>query len=631
VIVQEGVLTTDSSASGTMRACSPTRMANGKKGLKMRAAARPRISTAERSQKNREHRSMAQASRALNSSTLAFLPALLMVICFLGPSARCEPSHSDQGGPVVHVSSGQLRGALGGGTAVFLGIPYAAPPVGLLRWREPLPPNPWAGIRDATKPGSVCVQNEAGVGNFIKPLAAAYGTTYNIVPLSSSEDCLFLNVWIPDWPHQTHLPVMVWLHGGSNRVGSGTEDSYDGTALASHGVIVVTLNYRLGVLGFFAHPELTAESPHRSSGNYGLLDQIAALRWVQQNIAQFGGDPANVTLFGESAGSIDATVLMASPLTGNLFRRVIAESGTAFGLGPERSVAYMEPLGVAVGKAAGAQPGSQIEALRKLPAAQVAQIENSLIASQFKGYDPNASVVDGWVLPQSPAKAFASGAIEKVDLLAGLNAREFSAFRIGAEAAQKQSGHPAAKPGLGQQILQFADATRPLYGNWTDIAVATYMSKIIAHGAPALDQATNDILIACPVGAEAAMVTSAGQRAFVYRFERSVPGPGESTLGSFHALELPYVFDTFPAHTFSWLPFTSTDHKLSAVMQTYWTNFAKSGDPNGPGLPQWAAWHTDKEPYIVFSTNGDPVPQESFSPSFCHLSPDRLKQQLGSM
>ena len=554
-----------------------------------------------------------------------------MVIVFLLQYAQCAPSHSDSNSPIVHVSSGQLRGTLQNGTAVFLGIPYAAPPVGPLRWREPQPPAPWTGVRDATKPGSACVQNEAGVGSFIKPLAAAYGVAYNIVPVSSSEDCLFLNAWVPGWPHQSHLPVMVWLHGGSNRVGSGTEDGYDGTALASHGVIVVTLNYRLGVMGFFAHPELTAESPHHSSGNYGLLDQIAALQWVQQNIAQFGGDPANVTLFGESAGSIDATVLMASPLSQNLFRRVIAESGSAFGLGPERSVAYMEPLGVAVGKAAGAQPESQLATLRKLPAAQVAQIENSLIATQFKGYDPNASVVDGWVLPQSPAKAFASGTIEKVDLLAGLNAREFSAFRVGAEAAQKQSGQPPAKPGLGQQIAQFADATRPLYGNWTDLAVAGYMGKIIVHGTPALDQATNDILGACPVGAEAAMVTSAGQHAFVYRFERSVPGPGESNLGAFHALEIPYVFNTFQVHTFSWLPFTPTDHKLSAVMESYWTNFAKSGDPNGPGLPLWSAWRTGKEPFLAYSESGDAIPKENFSPSFCHLSPDRLKQQLANM
>ena len=258
-----------------------------------------------------------------------------------------------------------------------------------------------------------CMQNVAGTDNFIEPLAAAYGAEFTRKPVDPSEDCLYLNVWTPRLQSGAQLPVMVWLHGGSNRVGSGSEAGYDGRVLASYGVVVVTVNYRLGAMGFFAHPELTAESPHHSSGNYGLLDQIAALQWVQQNIAQFGGDPGNVTLFGESAGSIDATTLMTSPLAKNLFRRVIAESGPAFGLGPERTVAQMEPFGVAVGKEAGAQPGSQLEALRKLPALQITQIEDRLIASQFKGYDPNASIVDGWVLPQSPAKAFALGNIQR--------------------------------------------------------------------------------------------------------------------------------------------------------------------------------------------------------------------------
>lgn len=562
---------------------------------------------------------------------LAALCGLLLCPALLHASADRAAAHQDPGGPVVHVSTGQLRGVLRGSTAVFLGIPYAAPPVGALRWREPQPAASWTGVHDASKPGNSCSQVPTGIELFIKPMADAYHAPYNIVPVSTSEDCLFLNVWVDHLAAAKGLPVMVWLHGGSNRAGSGAEEGYDGTGLASHGVIVVTLNYRLGVMGFFAHPELTAESPHHSSGNYGLLDQIAALRWVQENIAQFGGDPGNVTLFGESAGSIDATTLMASPLTKGLFRRVIAESGPAFGLEPQQDVAKMERLGTAVGNAAGAQTGSQIEALRKLPASQVAQIENGLIASRFKGYDPNGSIVDGWVLPQSPAKAFATGAIEETDLLAGMNAREFAAFRVGAAAAQKASGQPAPKVKLSDQISQFAAATRPLYGGWTDMAVASYMAKILIHGASAIDQATGDIVLGCPIGAEAAMVTAAGQRAFVYRFERSVAGPGEAELGSFHALELPYVFDTFQVHTFSWLAFNATDHRLSGIIEGYWTNFAKSGDPNGGGLPHWSNWNTDKEPYLAFTESGDAVPREDFSPNYCHLSPNRLKEQLGNM
>ena len=538
--------------------------------------------------------------------------------------------HAAPKGPLLHLASGAIEGHAMGETAVFNGIPFAAPPVGPLRWREPQPVAPWSGTLDATKPSHPCMQSLQGVDNFIQPLAETYGVAYAPQQLDPSEDCLYLNVWTPKLQPGAHVPVMVWLHGGSNRVGSGAELGYDGTSLASHGVIVVTVNYRLGIMGFFAHPELTSESPHHSSGNYGLLDQIAALRWVQQNIVQFGGDPGNVTVFGESAGAIDATTLMTSPLTTGLFRRVIAESGPAFGLGPERTVAQMEPLGEAVGSEAGGTAGSQLAILRNLPAGQLAEIENRLIASRFKGADPNASIVDGWVLPQSPARAFALGNIQQVDLLVGLNAREFSAFRIGAAAAAKKLPAPASKPGIFDQLKLVADLAQPLYGNWTDLAVATYTARILMHGAPAVDQASNDILAACPIGAEAALNTSAGRRAFVYRFDRSIPGKGEAELGAFHSLELPYIFGTFQARTFSWLPFTATDHNLSATMQMYWTNFAKSGDPNGPGLPRWGAWNTDEEPFLTFTESGEAVPQQHFSPEYCHLSPDRLKGQLAN-
>ena len=552
-------------------------------------------------------------------------------LCLILPvlvAAADKPQPASPTGPVVHLASGALRGKLQDNIAVFEGIPFASPPVGRLRWRPPQPVAAWTGILDATKPSHACIQPVEGVGTFIAPLAATYGVAYAIQPVDPSEDCLYLNVWTAQLQPAAHLPVMVWLHGGSNKVGNGAESGYDGSSLSSRGVVVVTVNYRLGGMGFFAHPELTAESPHHSSGNYGLLDQIAALQWVQQNISQFGGDPANVTLFGESAGSIDATTLMTSPLTTNLFRHVIAESGPAFGLGQEQDLSRMQALGAAVGKEAGGQPGAQLELLRKLPATQIAQIENQLIASQFKGYDPNASIVDGWVLPQSPAKAFALGAIQRVDLLAGFNARELSAFRVSGAAAAKKSPQPATKPGVGDQIKLFADRARPLYGGWTDLAVATYMGEILLHGDAALDQASNDILMACPIGAEAALTTSAGNRAFVYRFDRSVPGKGELTLGAFHALEVPYVFGTFQSSAFNWLPFNATDHKLSQIVQSYWTNFAKAGDPNGQSLPRWIPWNTEQEPYMSFSQTGDAVPQQNLAPIFCHLSPDRLKQQL---
>jgi para-nitrobenzyl esterase len=542
-----------------------------------------------------------------------------------------KTQHAAPTGPQVHIASGTIEGTQRANVAVFEGVPFAAPPVGPLRWREPQAVAAWAGVREAKAPSHPCMQSLAGTDSFMAPLAATYGVTVTQQMLDPSEDCLYLNIWTPALQPGSHLPVMVWLHGGSNRVGSGSEPGYDGSVLTTHGVLVVTINYRLGVMGFFSHPELTAESAHHSSGDYGLLDQIAALKWVQQNIAAFGGDATNVTLFGESAGSIDATTLMTSPLTQGLFRRVIAESGSAFGLGRERTVAEMQPLGLAVGKEAlGGRSESQLQALRSLSATQVADIENRLIASQFKGYDPNASIVDGWVLPQSPAKAFASGKIQPVDLLAGLNAREFSAFRVVAAEAAKKAPQPAAKPSTSYQLRQFADLARPLYGGWTDLAVATYTGRIMVHGNPAIDQASNDILGACPVGAEAALTTIAGRRAYIYRFDRTVPGKGESELGAFHSLELPYVFGTFQARTFSWLPFNATDQKLSQVVESYWTNFARTGDPNGQGLTQWKAWSEGKEPFLVFGENGDANPQFNFSPIYCHLAPERLKQQLAN-
>ncbi len=533
--------------------------------------------------------------------------------------------------PIVHVTSGALAGKLEGHTSVFEGIPFAAPPLGNLRWREPQPVVPWAGIRDATRAASPCTQSATGLDAYFAPLAARYEVPFAVASFKSSEDCLYLNVFSP-WPlGHTGLPVMVWLHGGSNRVGTGADESYDGSSLASRGVLVVTINYRLGVMGFFSHPQLTAESPHHSSGNYGLLDQLVAFQWVQQNIAQFGGDPENVTVFGESAGSIDATTLMTSPLVKGLFRRVIAESGAAFGLGPAVTFPAAEAVGAAVGQSTAgalAKQSKALEALRQMPADQVAALDARIVAERYKSFDPNAAVVDGWLLPQSPAQAFASGKMQKVDLLAGLNGRELSAFRIGAAAAARQSGKPPQKNAATEAVKKLADTARPLYGAWTDTALAVYLAQILMHGDIAVDQAGNDMLMACPVGAEIALVKSVGARAFVYRFDRSIPGKGEAKLGAFHGLEVAYVFNAFASRSWRWLPFTETDRKLAARIERYWTNFAKTGNPNAPGLPAWQEWNAAEEPYLEFSQTGDAVPQRKFSPPFCHLAAQGLRERL---
>jgi para-nitrobenzyl esterase len=567
-------------------------------------------------------------------------------------TAAPQPHKADTS-PTVHTRAGLLHGTLRGSTAVFQGIPYAAPPVGGLRWRAPQPAASWTGVRDATRPGSACVQNDTGLDRFVTPLAAAYETSYIGHTVASSEDCLYLNVWAPNWPGKgspASLPVMVWLHGGSNTAGSGAQTTYDGAAydgaghdgggLVSHGVILVTINYRLGVMGFFSHPELSRESGHGSSGNYGLLDQLAALRWVRENIAQFGGDANNVTLFGESAGSIDAGVLVTSPMASGLFRRVILESGPPFGLGPAPTLDKAQIVGAAIGKAApgksasGLEKVSGLENLRSLPAAEVVKLAATVVASQFKGFDPNSPLVDGWLIPQSPAKAFASGAIQKVDLMIGLNGRELSAFRVAAIASTtaKQTGQDQKSGGPGDALKKMADNTRPLYGNWTDAAIGLYVAKTLVHRDAArvavIDQAANDMMMQCPVGAIASLTSRAGQRAFVYKFDRSIPGKGESDLGAFHGLEIPYVFHAFDDPGWRWLPFSETDRKLSGTMEAYWTNFARSGDPNGPGMPGWAAWTSGDEAYVDFDQNGEAAPRHGFSPVFCHLSPERLKGQL---
>jgi len=548
------------------------------------------------------------------------LPSLLILVFFLCSGVLPRTATP---GPVLHVSGGSLRGYFQGTTAVFKGIPYAAPPVGDLRWREPQPPLPWRGVRDATKPGSACVQDPGGLGPFIKPLAAAYGASYEIEPVSSSEDCLYLNVWAPGWPPRQPLPVMVWLHGGSNALGSGSESTYDGTALVSRGVILVTINYRLGVLGFFSHPELTAESPHHSSGNYGLLDQLAALRWVKENAARFGGDPANVTLFGESAGAIDAGGLITSPLSAHLFQRVIVESGPPFGLGKIQTLAQGEAVGMSIGKAA---PGNSpsVTNLRKLPAVQLMQLANA----QSKGMYPGNAILDGWVLSEPPAKAFASGAIQKVDLIVGLNGRELSAFRVVAAAGSKVAPEPEKGGGLGQAVKGLADTVHPLYGGWTDAAITLYLLKAIVNRERAIDEASNDMLVACPSGAMAGFTRAQGGKVFVYKFDRTIPGKGESALGAFHGLEIPYVFNALRDRTWRWLPFTAEDQKLAGVIETYWTNFAKTGSPNSAGAPDWPAWENGSGNYMEFAPNGTAASAQDFAPTFCDVSLDRLRRQI---
>lgn len=313
---------------------------------------------------------------------------------------------AQEGGPIAALEEGSVRGtALEGGGAVFRGIPYAAPPVGALRWREPMPVTPWAGVRDAMRSGPPAAQGDFGWNH---DAAAA-----------SREDCLYLDVWTPRFSGAARLPVMVWLHGGANAAGSGGFDPlYDGRALIRHGVILVVVEYRLGIFGFFAHPELTRESPHHASGNYGLQDQLAALRWVRANIAAFGGDPGRVTLFGQSAGGIDTAALMTSPLARELFQRAIDESGPPARAADTPSLAEMERAGSAVAAELGAPGTAALAYLRALPARR-------LLAARS---GPVVLGADGWVLRAPPVEVFARHEEASVPLILGWMAVEEEAW-----------------------------------------------------------------------------------------------------------------------------------------------------------------------------------------------------------
>jgi para-nitrobenzyl esterase len=534
-------------------------------------------------------------------------------------------STASTGEPLVQIDSGMLRGTNAGSAIAFRGIPYARPPVGELRWQPPQAATPWQGVRDAIQPGSACTQRSSGLIPFFAPMAQEYGSKFEQPPVKSSEDCLYLDVWLPEWPVRRALPVMVWLHGGSNTVGSGTQSTYDGVSLTRHGVLLVTLNYRLGLMGFFSHPELTAESPHHSSGNYGLLDQLAALTWVKQNIAKFGGDPDNVTLFGESAGAIDAARLMASPLAAGLFKRVISESGPAFESG--QTLSQAEAFGSAVSALApsGRAQSTPLEKLRALPAAEVEALV--LKAQEHLPTDITAATADGWLLPMSPQQAFLAGAIQKVDLLIGLNGRELSAFRLAAAAAAKASGAASSAAASGG-LKRFTDAARPYFGGWTNPAIAIYFGRILLNKNAGLDGAANDLIGACPVGAMASLTNAAGQQVFVYRFDRSIPGKGEATLGAFHSLEVPFVFGSLRDREWQWLPSTADDASLSELLQTYWTNFAKTGNPNASGMPNWPAWSDEKKEFLVVNEDASVTAQRNFPPLFSSLGAKELKQSF---
>jgi para-nitrobenzyl esterase len=464
----------------------------------------------------------------------------------------------------VKTAGGLLKGTIGadGRIRIFKGIPYAAPPIGEFRWKDPRPAAAWEGARDATEFGPQCVQGPIfGDISFPRP---------------ASEDCLNLNVWTPATAASEALPVMVWIHGGGFQAGAGAEPRHDGDALARKGVIVVTINYRLGVFGFLAHPELTGEAGRHASGNYGLLDQVAALRWVRENIAAFGGNPQNVTIFGESAGSFAVSALMASPLATGLFHRAIGESGAYFTAGAGtlalQPLSATEQQGVKFASSVGA---ATLGALR-------AKSAEELLSAALKTqpwFSPN---LDGYVLPEDVYAIHVAGKQARVPLLAGWNADE---IRAGVVLAKQK---PTAQ--------SFTEDARKRFGDQADAVLRAYPATTDAEALESAAALASDLFIGHATWKWLEVHAQTG-RAPVYRysFDRKIPVAPDAKvngaavtsrdIGARHAGEIEYVFGTLDSiRSVQWDP---SDRKLSDAMVTYWANFARTGDPNGSGLPTW--------------------------------------------
>ncbi|MCW2363003.1 MULTISPECIES: carboxylesterase/lipase family protein [Sphingobium] len=462
----------------------------------------------------------------------------------------------------VATAQGQIQGVATETGAAYLGVPYAAPPVGELRWRSPAPPRAWAGVKQADHYGPPCAQ------------APLRGQT--AVSSISSEDCLTLNIWVPHVSADPKLPVMVWVHGGGFQNGMGSSPTYDGVALSRHGVIVVTLNYRLAAFGFFAHPQLTADSLHKSSGNFGLEDQIAALRWVAANIAQFGGDPANVTLFGQSAGGASVLDLVTSDVTDGLFARAIIQSGAA-----RSSIA---PINLADAEREGESfaNGLPLSALRGLDTATVIQMAQAAGRSGAR-FSP---VQDGYIITRAATDAISDQRRKPIPLLIGSNARE------GLAVLPPDKLDAAMASAFGAN----AAAARAAYG--LSAAMPPALDRLMGTVA---EQFSTDSSFRCGAVQIAAASARAGGPVWHYQFEQFVPG--REARGAAHSFEVPYVFGNLLTTGFSAADYKAADRRLSVLMVEYWTNFAKTGNPNGAKLPVWPVYQKDRRAYARFSSD----------------------------
>jgi para-nitrobenzyl esterase len=518
---------------------------------------------------------------------------VISTLCLLAGSGGRASEPAAGADPVVSVTGGQVRGRLlspPAAGAVFKGIPFAQPPVGELRWREPAPVKPWAGVRDAGAYGAPCAQVASGWNDKIAAIA--------------SEDCLYLNIWSPEWPGKARKPVMFWIHGGANMGGSalgagGIEPPFDGERLARRGVVVVTINYRLGIFGFMAHPELTAESPHRASGNCGILDQVAALQWVQSNISKFGGDPAKVTIFGQSAGAHDIGLLMVSPLAKGLFHRAIGQSGTVIiGGRLTPTLAEAEQRGIGMAEKMNAPATGALKHMRSLGTAEVLKASPPYGGGGQPRPEPD---IDGYAITRLPAEVFRDGGQVAIPLIIGNNGRERAV----------QGGPEALKKSIGDFYGSLSPQAMKLYGLSGEVLPAGYPP----YGDAAAQFAT-DTMFRCSAATIAGW-HSGKYPTYQYEFTR-----GDEPRGAQHSYELRFVFGILTEQERE-----EVDRKISDQMQEYWANFAKNGDPNGRGLPVWPKSDPAKREYLEFAKEG-PVVKANLRQPFCELFDAKLKQAI---
>lgn len=502
----------------------------------------------------------------------------------------------------VMVEGGLVSGVPGKDPAVltFKGIPFAAPPVGDLRWREPKPVIAWRGVLNAHKFSASCIQHVAGER---KPWTHEFMTHGDI-----SEDCLYLNVWTSATSAKEERPVFVYIYGGGFSEGSAQVPVYDGEGLAKKGLVVVTFNYRVGVLGFLVHPELAAESAHHVSGNYGMLDQVAALRWVHENIARFGADPNRVTIAGQSAGGMSVHNLTASPMAKGLFQRAIVESG---GSSVGRNAMRLGPGTMAEAETQGREfaEGKGAKSLADLRALSWEKLLEPLPGGTSAGGPPRllfAPVPDGYFLPAPALEVIAQGKQNDVVTLTGANKDELGGFG------------PPQGPVTAES---FAKQARERYGEAADEFLKLYPARTDEEAKIALSQSSRDQALVSMYLWAKARARTAKTAVYEYLWDHAMPGPDAARFGAFHTSEVPYVMNTL---YMSDRPFTGADWKIADMMSSYWANFAATGDPNGKGLPQWPA--IGDEPKIMeVGEKTEPIPVAGSAAKFAFFKSYLLK------